>query len=63
MKKTAFTAESSGLYQFIPMPFGLSNVGSSFCHLKEQCLGDQQFVTLFLGHVLSARGVSANPKK
>ena len=26
----------------------LSNAGSSFCHLMEQCLGDQQFVTLLL---------------
>ena len=93
------------------MPFGLSNSGSSFCHLMEMCLGDQQFVTLllyledicvfttsidemlghielvfkwleefnfkikpqkcnffqhsivFLGHILSAKGISANPKK
>ena len=30
------------------MPFGLSNAGSSFCCLIEQCLGDQQFVTLLL---------------
>ena len=30
------------------MPFGLSNVGSSFCCLMEQCLGDQQYVTLLL---------------
>ena len=30
------------------MPFGLSNVGSSFCHLMAQCLGDQQSVTLLL---------------
>ena len=93
------------------MPFGLSNSGSSFCHLMEMCLGDQQYVTLllyldnicvfatsidkmldhtelvfkwlewfdlkikpkkchffqhsivFLGHVLSAEGISANPKK
>ena len=30
------------------MPFGLSKVGSSFCCLMEQCLGDQQFVTLLL---------------
>ena len=30
------------------MPVGLSNSGSSFCHLTEMCLGDQQFVTLLL---------------
>ena len=93
------------------MPFELWNTGSSFCHLMEQCLGAQQFVTLllylddicifaptiddmldqielvfnrlkqfnlkikpkkcqffntsvlFLGHVLLARGISANPEK
>ena len=109
--KTAFRAGSSGLYEFTHMPFGLSNSGSSFCHLMEMCVGDQQFVTLllyldnicifatsidemldcielvfkwleefnlkikpkkchffqhsiiFLGHVLSAEGISTNPKK
>ena len=29
-------------------PSKLSNAGSSFCCLMEQCLGDQQFVTLLL---------------
>ena len=44
--KTAFRAGSSGLYEFTRMPFGLSNVGVSFCHLMEMCLGDQQYLTL-----------------
>ena len=44
--KTAFCACSSGLYEFTHMPFGLSNVEVSFCHLMEMCLGDQQYITL-----------------
>ena len=44
--KTAFNAGSSGLYEFTHMSFGLSNVGASFCHLMEMCLGDQQYLTL-----------------
>ena len=48
IKKTAFRAGSMGLYEFTCMPFGLLNTGSSFCCLMEQCLGDQQFVTLLL---------------
>ena len=47
IKKTVFRAGSSGLYEFTHIPFGLSNAGSSFCCLMEQCLGDQQFFTLF----------------
>ena len=46
--KMAFRAGSSSLYEFTWMLFGLSNSGSSFCHLMEMCLGDQQFVTLLL---------------
>ena len=41
MKKTAFRAGSSGLYEF-----GLTNAGASFCHLMEMCIGDQQYITL-----------------
>ena len=41
-KKTAFRASSMGLHENIHMTFGLSNADSSFCHLMEQCLGDQQ---------------------
>ena len=48
IKKTAFRAGSIDLYEFTCMLFRLSNAGSSFCHLMEQCLGDQQFVTLLL---------------
>ena len=55
IKKTAFRAGSMGLYKFTHMSFGLSNAGSSFCHLMEQCLGDQQFVTsvLYLDDICS----------
>ena len=46
--KTAFSAGSSGLYEFTHIPFRLSNSRSIFCHLMEMCLGDQQFFTFLL---------------
>ena len=46
--KMAFRAGASSLYEFTHMPFRLSNSVSSFCHLMEICLGDQQFLMLLL---------------
>ena len=46
--KMAFRAGSSSLYECTHMLFGLSDSGSSFCHLMEMCLDDQHFVTLLL---------------
>ena len=48
IKKAAFRARSMSLHEFTHMPFDLSNAGSTFCPFIEQCLGDQQFVTLLL---------------
>ena len=105
-KKTAFRVQSSGLYEFTWMPFGLPNAGYIFCWLMEQSLEDLWFLMMllhlgdicgfalsidpmvdqierlwefypktkskkyfffqagiiFVGHVLSVEGISANPK-
>ena len=47
-QKTAFRAGLFGTYEFTCMPYGFSNSRSSFCHLMEMSLGEQQFVTLLL---------------
>ena len=46
--KTAPRAGSSGLYELLICHSSCPTPGSSFCHLMEMCLGDQQFVTLLL---------------
>ena len=48
IKKTAFRAGSSVLYEFTLMPFGLSDAQLNFFGLMELCLGHQQSVTLLL---------------
>ena len=42
MKKTAFRAGSSGLYEFTHIPFSLTNASACFCHLMEMYISDQQ---------------------
>ena len=44
--KTAFRTGSTGFYEFLRMPLGLTNAGAFFCRLMEMGIGDQQYVTL-----------------
>ena len=38
--RTAFTVGPLGFFEFIRMPFGLSNSPSTYQRLMEECLGD-----------------------
>ena len=46
--KTAFRVGSRGLYEYLRMPMGLCNSGSSFQRLMEACLGDKNFEELLI---------------
>ena len=47
--ETKFTVQVTRGNRWVHLcAFFLSNSGWSFCHLMEQCLGDQQFITLLL---------------
>ncbi|GJX40716.1 putative mitochondrial protein [Tanacetum coccineum] len=72
--KTAFRSHE-GRYEFVVMPFGLTNAPSTFQALMSSTMRDNTLFAKkskcvfgitrveYLGHVISAQGVSTNPSK
>ena len=45
--KTAFTVEPLGFYQFVRMPIGLCNAGSSFQRMIEACMRSDNYLSVY----------------